>query len=189
MAFASAPARLLVHPFRAYAELARAEDAPTVVGGASRLLLVIGAVVAVTATGRLAPVELLVAALSFTYVPLIQLVALAVALRTAAKRTPLPRAFALYLAGHGPWMLALLLVAATCLVAPSPARALTVMMPPLICVALAWGILLTYACLRHGLELARARAVVATTIHVLVLTAIVVGYFVGMGQLGPLVLL
>ena len=184
----SSAARLLARPFRGYEELARQEgdDAPTIAGGAFRLLLVIGAVVAITATGRLAPVELFIAAVSFAYVPVIQLIALAAALRVVARTTPVRRAFALYLAGHGPWLVAMLLVAAVCLLAPAPAGILFALFPPLVGISFLWSTVLTFACFRRGLGLARARAAIATAVHVLVLTALVVAYFLGMNQLGPL---
>jgi hypothetical protein len=184
----SPPGRLLLHPFRGYAELARAsgEDAPTITGGALRFLFVIGSVVALTAAGRLAPVELVVAMGSFAYVPIAQLVALATALRLVTRTTPLRRAFALYLAGHGPWLVTLVVIAAICLVVPAPAHALFVLLPTLVVFTFAWSGVLTYACFRRGLDLSGARSGIATAIYVLVLTAIVVGYFLGMGQLGPL---
>ena len=177
----------MFRPFRSYRQLAGApaDDAPTILGGALRLLFVIGTVVAITATGRLAPMELFIATFSFAYVPVIQLVALAAALRVVAKGTKVPRAFALYLAGHGPWLSTLLVVAAVCLLAPSPAGVLFPLVPPLVLVTFAWGGLLTFACLRSGLGLSRARAGIGTAIHSVVLTALVVGYYLGMNQLGP----
>ena len=184
----SSAARLLVRPFRGYEELARqaGDEAPTIAGGAFRLLLVIGAVVATTATGRLAPVELFVATFSFAYVPVIQLVALSAALRIVAKEIPVRRAFALYLAGHGPWLVTLLLVAAVCLLAPSPASVLFAILPPLVVVTFLWSAVLTYACFHRGLGLTRTRAALATGLHVVALTSLVVAYFLGMNQLGPL---
>lgn len=184
----SAPAWLLLRPFRGYEELARAEgdDLPTVFGGVARLVFVIGAVVATTATGRLAPVELVIAALSFGYVPLLQLVALGAALRALSPSIPLRHAFALYLAGHGPALVALVTIAATCLLAPSPAAVLFALVPPLVLGMFGWSGVLTYACLRRGLGLSAGRAAVATAVHALVLIASVVAYFFGSGQLGPL---
>ena len=183
----SAAARVMFRPFRTYAELAKApaDETPTILGGALRLLFVIGAVVAITATGRLAPIELFIATFSFAYVPVIQLIALAVALRAVARETPIRRAFALYLAGHGPWLLTLLVVAAVCLLAPSPASVLFALLPPLVLVTFAWSGVLTFACLRRGLGLGRARAGIATAIHTVVLTSLVVGYYLSMNQLGP----
>lgn len=183
----SAAASLVVRPFRGYDALARArgEDAPTIAGGALRLLFVIGAVVATTAAGRLAPIELFVATFSFAYVPLAQLVAVTVALRAVARDVPLRRAFALYLAGHGPWLIALLAIAAICLIAPSPAAVLFKVAPPLLLGTIAWGGVLTFACFRRGLALTAKRAGIATLLHTVVLIAIVVGYYLAMGQLGP----
>lgn len=183
----AAAARIMFRPFRTYGQLAQApsDEAPTILGGSLRLLFVIGAVVAITATGRLAPIELLIATFSFAYVPVIQLVALAAAIRLVAKGVPIRRAFALYLAGHGPWLLTLLLVATVCLLAPSPARVLFALLPPLVLFTFAWSGLLTFACLRSGLGLSRARAGVATAIHTVVLTSLVVGYYLSMNQLGP----
>ena len=184
----SSAARLLVHPFRGYEELAsqQGEDAPTIAGGAVRLLFVIGAAVAITATGRLAPVELAIATLSFAYVPVIQLIALAAALRVVAKGAPTGRAFALYLAGHGPWLVTLLLVTAVCLLAPAPAAVLFAALPPAVVLTFLWSGVLTFACFRRGLGLGRARAGIATAIHALVLTSLVLGYFLSMNQLGPI---
>jgi hypothetical protein len=184
---ASYTARLLFRPFRGYEELATmgAEDTPTIAEGALRLLFVIGAVVATTASGRLAPIELVVAMVSFAYVPLAQLVAMGVALRAVSRTTPIRRAFALYLAGHGPSLATLLAIATLCLVAPSPARVLLAVVPPLALVMFAWGGLLTYACFRRGLGLTGARAGIATALHAVVLSSIIVGYYLGMGQLGP----
>lgn len=186
----SPPARLLVRPFRAYEELARSapEDAPTVVGGAFRLLFVIGAFVAITATGRLAPVELAVATFSFAYVPVAQLVALAAALKVVSRPTPIARAFALYLAGHGPAIVVLLTISAACLVVPAErtARVLLASVPFLLLAMLVWGGVLTFACFRSGLGLGRLRSGAGVAAHTIVLTSLVLGYFLGMGQLGPL---
>jgi hypothetical protein len=74
MSVFSAPARLLVSPFRGYAELANADEGdgrPTVAGGMIRFLFVFGAFVSVTATGRFAPFELVSGIISFSYVPVL----------------------------------------------------------------------------------------------------------------------
>lgn len=184
----SPAARVLVRPFRGYDELARAtpDEAPTVVGGALRLLFVIGATVALTATGRLAPIELVVAMVSFAYVPVIQLLSVALALRVSSPTTPLTRAFAMHLVGRGPWLVVMLVLSTICLLVPSPASVLFAVAPGLVLFAFGWASVLTYACFRRGLGLARTRAAVATGLYTLSLTALVVAYFLGMGQLGPL---
>jgi hypothetical protein len=183
----SSPARLMFRPFRGYAELAEAtgDETPTVTEGALRLLFVVGAIVAVTASGRLAPIEHGVAMGSFAYVPLAQLVAMTVAVRAVSRTTPIRRAFALYLAGHGPWFFTLLTIAALCLVVPAPAGVLFRVVPPLVLFTFGWSGVLTYACFQRGLGLSKGRAGLATALHMIALTAVVVGYYLGMGQLWP----
>lgn len=181
---------LLVRPFRGYSELAEqsGQDAPTVVGGLARLAFVVGAFVAVTATGRLVPVEHVVATGSFAWVPLVQLVALSVAVRAVARGVSLRRAFSLHLAGQGPAMVVLLVIAFGCFVLPADATARILLrsVPPLLLAALSWGAVLRYACFRRGLALSRARAGAATAIYTFVLVTVVVAYFLAMGQLRPL---
>lgn len=180
---------LLVRPFRGYAALATGTtDPPSITGGLLRLAFVVGAVVALTSTGRLAPVEHLVAAGSFAWVPVIQLVALSVALRIVARDVPLRRAFAFHLAGQGPAMVVLLAISVLALVTPaeSTARVLLRSVPVLLATALGWGAVLRFACFRRGLGLSVPRAIVATLLYTLVLVAIVVAYFVAMGQLRPI---
>lgn len=180
-------AYLLVRPFRGYEELASAtpEEAPTIREGVLRLLFVVGGVVALTATGRLAPLELIIAMGSFAYVPAIQLVAVAVALRALSPKTPLRRAFAFYLVSHGPWIVTLLAIAALCLFVPSPARVLLRVVPPLVLLTFPWSFVLTYACFSRGLGISRSRAAGAAALQLVILIALVVGYYLAMGQLGP----
>jgi hypothetical protein len=185
----SPPIRLLVRPFRGYEELAAAtsDDAPTIAGGALRLLFVIGATVALTATGRLAPIELAVAMVSFAYVPLVQLVSLAAALRLVARSVPFKRAYALHLAGNGPFVIGLVAIAAVALLAPAESTApiLLAFVPPLVLLTLVWSGFLTYACFRRGLGLGRARAGLAALAQTIFMVSVVVAYYLGMGQLAP----
>lgn len=176
-------------PFRTYGELVCAPDdaLPRAIPGALRLLLVIGAAVSVTAAGRLAPIEMVVAMVSFAYVPAVQLFAVFVALRVARVQVAYERAFGLFLAGRGPWMTFLLVIAAIGLIAPSPASALLAALPPLLLVTLGWAVTLTYAFFRAGLATPRRRAILATTTYSAVLVLVVLGYYLAMGQLAPLV--
>lgn len=189
----AAPALLLARPFSGYAALARAhaagdDDAPTALGGALRLLVVLGAVVSLTATGRLAPIEATIAAGSFAYVPIVQALALAFALRVIAPKVPFARALALHFAGSGPWLLALLGVAAVALLAPRPAPALFTAIPILAVIAWAWGNVLTYALFRGALGLSRARSAAGVALHLVGINLIVPAYFLAFGQLAPLFL-
>ena len=141
MSVFSAPARLLVSPFRGYADLANAEEGhgrPTVVGGMLRFLFVFGAFVSLTATGRLAPFELVSGIISFSYVPVLHATAVAIAIRLVAPEVRFARAFALYAEGYGPWFLFMLAIAGGSLFAPDPAR--------LLAATIGWMILIAHLC-------------------------------------------
>lgn len=189
MSALSNPARLMVRPFRVYAELAVAREGaggPTAAVGAARFLFVFGAFVSLTATGRLAPSELLSGIISFAYVPIVHAVALGVATRSVAREVRLGRAFALYAEGYGPWFLMMLLVAGSSLFAPAPAGLLAATAPLLGLAAMSWSGVLTFACFRSGLGLSRRRAATATALHYVIIIGLYVGYFLAAGQLLPI---
>jgi len=190
MSVFSAPARLLTSPFRGYADLANAEEGdgrPTVAGGMLRFLFVFGAFVSLTATGRLAPFELVSGIISFSYVPVLHAIAVAIALRVVAPEIRFARAFALYAEGYGPWFLFMLAIAGGSLFAPDPARLLAAAIGWMLLIALLWGALLTYACFRSGLALSRQRAAGATAVHFAVVAVLVLGFFLAAGQLLPII--
>jgi hypothetical protein len=190
MSVFSAPARLLVSPFRGYAELANADQAegrPTLAGGMMRFLFVLGAFVSVTATGRFAPFELVSGIISFAYVPVLHATAVAIAVRVVAPEIRFARAFALYAEGYGPWFLFMLAIAGGSLFAPDPARLLAATIGWMIAVAHCWGAVLTYACFRSGLALSRRRAASATAIHFVVVACLILGFFLAAGQLLPII--
>lgn len=190
MSVFSAPARLLVSPFRGYAEVANAEEGdgrPTVVGGMARFLFFFGAFVSITATGRFAPFELVSGIISFSYVPVLHATAVAIAIRCVAPEIRFARAFALYAEGYGPWFLFMLAIAGGSLFAPDPARLLAATIGWMILITHLWGALLTYACFRSGLALSRQRAVAATAIHFAVVAVLILGFFLAAGQLLPII--
>ncbi|MDB4938218.1 MAG: hypothetical protein JWP87_5190 [Labilithrix sp.] len=178
-----------MRPFRGYAELANADEGegrPSVVAGLARFVFVFGAFVSLTATGRLAPIELVSGMVSFAYVPVVHAIAVAVATRSVAREVRVTRAFALYAEGYGPWYLLMLLVAGGSLFAPAPARLLASVGGWMLLVALLWGGVLTFACFRSGLALSRRRAATATALHYVIVAGLVLGYFLAAGQLLPI---
>ena len=186
----SMPARLMRRPFRGYEALAQrgeGEGRPTVVGGMARLLFVIGAFVSLTATGRLSAFELVSGIISFSYVPVVHVISLAIALRLVAREVKLPRAYALYAEGYGPWFVFMLLAAGGSLLLPEPARLLSRTSGLLMSGTFVWGGVLTFACFRSGLALSRLRAALALGIHYLVVTALVLSFFLAAGQLLPII--
>ena len=65
----------MLRPFRGYRELVAEAEPPSFVLGVARFLVVVGAFVALTVTGRLAPVEMGQAMFSFTWIPLVHAMA------------------------------------------------------------------------------------------------------------------
>lgn len=188
MSLLSTPVLLMAHPFRGYAELAGEHRAAraAVTGGMLRFLFVFGAFVAITATGRLAPMELGSAMISFAYVPAVHAAAAGLAVRVVARDVPPLRMLALYTESYGPWFLFVLLVAGGAIFAPEPGGPLSSALPGLALGGIAWSGTLTYACFRSGLGLARGRAAAALAIHHLLILGLYVLYFLAAGQLLPI---
>jgi hypothetical protein len=184
-------ARLLVRPFRVYATWARGEDAlPRVLHGLLMWTFVYGAFVSFGAAGRLVPFHLVNTAVFASFIPAIQAMAMFTSLTIAAPESRGPRlawhrVLGLYLAGHGPWLLLFLGIAGTFLFAPD-ARVLFVMLPVLVPITIVWGVVLTFACFRSGVGLSRPRALFATLVFYLSAAVIVAGFYLALGQLGPL---
>ena len=180
----------MLRPFRGYEELATADEEhgrPSVVVGMARLAFMIGAFVALTATGRLAPFELVSGMISFAYVPVVHVVAVAAAMRLVAPDVSVKRAYALYAEGYGPWFVLMLAIAGGSLFVHEPARiGITTVMQPTGYAVFAWGGLITYACFRSGLGLSRGRAALAMLVHYVVITTCVLGFFLLAGQLLPI---
>ncbi|MDB4946567.1 MAG: hypothetical protein JWP97_6101 [Labilithrix sp.] len=179
----------MLRPFRTYAALARADDEhgrPTVVVGMARLAFVTGAFVALTATGRLAPFELVSGMISFAYVPVLHFLSVAAATRLADRRIDPRRAYALYAEGYGPWFLLMLGIVGGSLFVHQPARLLSRGSSLLMLATFAWSGTLTFACFRAGLGMTRRRAALALVVHYLVVTALVLAFFLLAGQLLPI---
>jgi hypothetical protein len=188
------PFRVMTRPFRAYRQLAAGAEIPSTRGGTSapialgagRFLLVLGALVSVSATGRFAPAELGLAMVSFSWLPLVNAVSMALAVRIFAPTFGWKRAFAFYLQGIGPWLLLFLFFIGGVLFAPHSERPSFVLWGPLVLVAAVWSILISYALFCAGFGLARARAAVATLLFWMSNLVLILGYFLAVGQLWPI---
>lgn len=155
-------------------------------------LLFVGTYVSLTTSGRLSARHLGFTFLAWWFVPAIQLWALAISSRWVARSTwPAPRLIDLYYRGQAPWLLYLAGFGALAVMTPSP---LTQVRSPvflgsvvlLTLAIVAWGVFLTYAFFRSGLELGRPRALGATATYYLALVGTIVGYYLVAGQLWPL---
>lgn len=181
------PLRLMVQPFRAYRSLATQPEEASLPVAAGRLLLVLGAMVSVSATGRFAPAELVLAMVSFAWLPLVHATSLALVLRLFARAVPWRRAYAFYLEGLGPWLLLFLVFIGGVLFAPHPERPAFVLFVPLLAGASVWSVVLSYALFRAGLDLPRSRAALATSTFWVSNHVLILSYFLAVGQLWPIV--
>jgi hypothetical protein len=185
---------LLGAPFRRYAALAAEGDAAHARALPRRLAAVLGAVgcfVSITTAGRLTLVHVAWAMLAWSFLPALQAVALAVALRGVAPGRARAAAFSLLLLGTAPWITLLLALAGVCLLAPDVAAALGALLrvgalPLAVIGAVGWSALLTVALLRAGLGLTRAATARCALRYYGLLAALIAGWYVAAGELLPL---
>lgn len=191
-------ARVMAHPFRAYAELAAAPEerpARALAVRVALVLLVLGGFVSLTAAGRLVAFHVASTMIFWSFVPAVQAAVFAAVLRLASPPRHRPRlvpALALYFTGHGPWLLFLMAIAGICLVAPDVYVTVTWLighgvLPGLMLAVIVWSAVLTFACFRAGLGFSRARAGAATAGFYAGFSAAIVGYYLAMNELQPLV--
>lgn len=189
-------ALVMVRPFRAYAALAAAPDdrpARTLATRVLLFLLVLGGFVSLLSAGRLVAFHVASTMVFWSFVPAVQIAVFTAVLRLTGPRSPrlgLAHALGLYFTGHGPWLLFLLLVAGMCLFAPDVYATFTWLLghgvlPGLMIGTIAWSMLLTYACFRAGLGLARGRAAASTVLFYLGFSSTIVGYYLAMNQIQP----
>ncbi|MFT3771172.1 MAG: hypothetical protein QM820_37635 [Minicystis sp.] len=202
-------ARVMVRPFRAYADLAAAGDdrpARTAAARALFFLFVSGAFVSLTAAGRLVAFHVVSTMVFWSFIPAVQAAVLLGTLRVvgAHPRSPGERAqpsgaqskpssasaLALYFAGHGPWMMFFLLLAGICLFVPDVHATMMWLLrrgviPALMLTTIIWSMVLTYACFREGIGLPRGRARGATALFYGGFTVVIVGYYLAMNEIQP----
>lgn len=152
--------RLMVRPVRGYRKLA-AEPMPApgllVLGRVALLLFVIAATVSFASAGRLVIAHLVFVPVGWLAFPALQLASVSGALRFVRQRPPGLAAQALYLAGNGPFLVALLAVVGVLLLAPDVAAAFGFLLSSGLLViaamgAMAWSWLTSFAFYRTCTE-------------------------------------
>ncbi|MFO0661631.1 MAG: SDR family oxidoreductase [Polyangiaceae bacterium] len=159
------------------------------------LLVVIGGFVSITAAGRFTLPDVLATMLMWAFAPFIQLVALTLSLactKAIPSRETWPRVIDLYFAGQGPWLLFLCVFAMGAIVLPDPGPTFSKLLrvgvvPGYLLLTIVWGIVTTHAFFRHALSLARGRAAGATAIFYVIFVGWVLGYYLSVHELQPLV--
>ncbi len=151
------------------------------------VMLTLGAFVSFTTAGRLAPSHLVGTTVGWCFLPLLQALSLAIALRVGGARRDLRAAYGAYLAGHGPWLLLLCAVSSVCLFARDVASALgwllrSGILPGALLATTVWSVMLQHALMRVSAR----RAGLATATFYATFVALVVGWYVANGDLLPL---
>jgi hypothetical protein len=190
-------ARVMVHPFRVYQELAASEEPDTgrraierALSRALFVLFVIGAFVSWTAAGRLVAFHVASTMVFWSFVPAIQAALFAAILRALGPGQGIARGLSLYFTGHGPWLLFLSALAGVCLFAPDVYGLLMWLLghgilPALLVGTWAWSGLLTFACFHAGLGLSRRRAQLATSLFYAGYVGAIVSYYLLMNAIQP----
>lgn len=189
----SAEAMLLVRPFRTYRALAarRAERTLRDLGRGLLLeIVLLGAFVSLTSAGRLVIGHMLFTALFWGFLPLLQIVAVAAAVRVAAPRERLVPALSLYFEGLGPYYVFYLVLPAICLLAPDVYGAMTALLrvgalPLYLLATIVWGVTITWAFFREGLALPRARAGLGAAVFYGIFVSVVLGYYLACNEIQP----
>jgi hypothetical protein len=116
---ASAEARLLFRPASAFRELLVDPGHQSWLRRPAMLLLVLGCALSLLIAGRITVRLVADGAVSFAFVPIVELAALAVVFRAGrSPGIPFRRAADLFFAGNGPWLLWLVAVAALSVALP-----------------------------------------------------------------------
>lgn len=189
----SAEAMLLVRPFRTYRALGERRAERTWRDLARGLLLfgvLLGAFVSLTSAGRLVLGHIVFTAVFWGFLPMLQIAAIAAALRVTAPRERLVPALSLYFEGMGPWYVFFLALPAICLFSPDVYATMTTLLrtgalPLYMLATIGWGAVITWAFFREGLGLPRRRAGAAAAIFYAIFVGVVVGYYFACNEIQP----
>jgi hypothetical protein len=184
--------RVMFRPFATYATLA--ERGPTFAAGVlapMRVTLVIACFVSWTTAGSLVLDHVLLATLSWSFLPLAQLAGAVAAARVFGDQRSVASISALYFKGAMPCMALGLGLALLCLLPAGAGPAYRWLMTSgvlaaLVLAALSWCVWLSYAFFRAALSFQRLQSALATATCYLVVALIGVGYYVATHQLQPL---
>jgi hypothetical protein len=185
--------RVMLRPFAVYRELGEADEpAPgrAALIRAGFFLLVLGGFISLTSAGRLVAFHVASVFVTWSFLPILQALAVTLAVRTVAPKASIARALSLYFTGHAPWFFWMLILAVVPLVAGDVYKTMTLLLrfgviPVLLLTAIGWGGVLTYAAFRAGLALSRARAAGATAIFYLAFAGSILGYYLATNQIQP----
>jgi hypothetical protein len=188
--------RALASPFATFAVLSSdpREGPRRLAARVALLLLVIGVGVSILTSGRVSLHHVIGSMFAWSFAPGIQLVAASLGIHLTARepalRRDLRRLLSIYSAGNGPWLALFAVLPSAMVLAPDKDAVVRVgvergVVPFALAVALAAGVLLTFAFHREVLRSSRARAAVGTLIDLVVKVVLSLVWFGWMDNLIP----
>ena len=189
-AWSSDELRVMLRPERTYRRLAdevnATEDAGTPFWCAFKRPLfaafMLGAFASLTASGRLNALLVIDGMIFWSFVPLLQALAMTcLVLVLARRRFPTARAIDLFFIGHGPLYLWFLAISGSCLFIPAQQIFLWPIqsgwiMPATLLIVWGWSNLTTFGFLRGALRLSTVRAAVALLVYNLFVWGVIISY-------------
>lgn len=189
----SAEAALLVRPFKTYRALSARRHERTgrdLLRGVALEVTLLGAFVSLTSAGRIVLSHVVFTALFWGFLPLLQIIAVSLAVRVAAPRERVVPAASLYLEGLGPWYVFFLVLPAICVFSPDVYGTMTALLragalPLYLLATIGWGVTITWAFFREGLALPRGRAAIGAGVFYAIFVGVVVGYYLACNEIQP----
>lgn len=189
----SAEAALLVRPFATYRALGERRSERSWRDLARGILIegvLLGAFVSITSAGRLVISHVVLTAVFWGFLPLLQIAAVAAAVYATAPRERMAGAISLYFEGLGPYYVFYLVLSAICLVAPDVYAAMTALLrtsalPLFLLGTIVWGVVITWAFFRDGLGLPRGRAGLGMGVFYGIFVGVVLSWYLALNQIQP----
>lgn len=189
----SAEAMLLVRPFKTYRALASRRSERTWRDLGRGVLIqgvFLGALVSLTSAGRLVLSHMALTVVFWGFLPLLQVAAVAAAIRVAAPKERTIAAASLYLEGFGPYYVFFLTLSGICLFAPDVYGVMTALLqvgvlPLFLLGTIGWGVTITWAFFREGLALPRTKAGLGAAVLYAITIGVLLGWYLANNQIQP----
>lgn len=175
--------RIMLRPVSTYRQLSKAADHFGVWIMIRRPLfvaLVIGSFVSITVSGHLTISLLFDGMVFWSFLPILQSILMSgIVIIFGRRRIPTSKALDLFFMGHGPWLMWLLAMAATCLFFPVKQFYLWPIqwgwiLPVSLLAAWIWSSVTSFAFLRGVLEVSKLRAMALLVLYTVLLWGIVI---------------
>ena len=179
--------RIMLRPVSTYRQLSKTVDHSGVwilIRRPLLVALVIGSFVSITVSGHLTISLLFDGMVFWSFLPILQAILMSsIVVICGRRRMPTSTALDLFFMGHGPWLMWLLAIAATCLFFPAKQFYLWPIewgwiLPVSLLGAWVWSGVTSFAFLRGALEVSKLRAIALLVLYTLLLWGLVIASLV-----------